>query len=167
MWKNRFMVMNVCPSNVVNRRLRSDRSDAGDTVGTEWILAHPCPTEPGFKLQARVQWWQSAPSPTHFLADWKLCNQGQKTPEIQGKDLAGPQLFSSAVHPLCLTSSGCGNGYSRPSPRLGDVTPGVTQGGVRPGLTGILVILTLDWLRQTSTTVLRQGNERGINYLLC
>lgn len=27
----------------------------------------------------------------------------QKTPEIQRSDLAGPQLFSSTVHPLCLT----------------------------------------------------------------
>lgn len=142
--KKPFMVMNLCPSNIKMLLIAVFDLTGVMQEGTEWIFAHLCPIELGFKSQARVQWWQCAPSPTHLLTDWNLCHQGKKPSEIQGRDLAGPQLFSPAVHPLCLTSSGCGNGYSRAGTGLEDVTPRGTHRDVWPGLTWILVILTLD-----------------------
>lgn len=134
--KTHSMVMNLCSSNM--KMLLIGTFDLTGLmqvtpVGTEWIFARLCP-----------------------ISRLKALPSRQKHPRNTGKRFGR----SPIVHPLCIPSSGCGNGNSRPSTSLEGVTPRGTHGDVRPGLRWILVILTLALLRHTS--VLRERGEAQI-----
>lgn len=102
--KKNLMVMNLCPSNIKMLLIAAFDLTGVMQVGTEWIFAHLCPTELGFKSQAIVQRWQCAPSPTHLLTDWNLCHQGKK--EIQKYLRNTGKRFgrSPVVQPSCSSS---------------------------------------------------------------
>lgn len=95
------MVLNWCPSNV-KVLLIGTFGLTGVVQVSQWGQSDICPSLPDRtwdlvtgRSPGMAVCSLSCPSP-HRL---KALPARQKPPEIQGRDLAGPQLFSSVVHP--------------------------------------------------------------------
>lgn len=104
-WKKHFLFMNLCPSNaemlLVGTFSLTGVMQVAQGGQSEYL--------PVFAQQNLGLNQSNDSSVLPLLSiSWQTetsANKAKKkNPEIQGRDLAAPPLFSSTVHPLCLTS---------------------------------------------------------------
>lgn len=127
-----------------DRYLQSDRSDAGDTVGTEWIFACLCPTELGFKSQSN----DSSVLPLLPISSAIKAKNPRNTEKRSGRS---PVVQLNCSSPLSHLT-GCGMVTPEPAQAWRLSHPRWHTGMCAQGWHGDPDL----GLRQTSTTTLRQ-----------